>query len=38
LLNAANSWIALADQAERDIAEQKQQDFREQQGNSRTAA
>ena len=38
LFNAANNWIALAEQAERDIAEQKQQDAREQRGNSRTAA
>ena len=38
LLNAANTWITLADQAERDIAEQKQQDVREQSGKSRTAA
>jgi hypothetical protein len=38
LLNAANSWIALANQAERDIAQQKHEDAREPARSSRTAA
>jgi hypothetical protein len=38
LLNAAASWVTLANQAERDLAHQKSEDDREQAENSRTAA
>jgi len=38
LLNAANSWLNLATQAERDIAQQKLEDTRERAGRSRSAA
>ena len=38
LLNAANSWLNLANQAERDIAKQKLESAREQAGSSRNAA
>ncbi|MBV8744211.1 MAG: hypothetical protein JO134_04120 [Xanthobacteraceae bacterium] len=38
LLNAANSWLNLANRAERDIAQQKLEDADEQIGRSRTAA
>ncbi len=38
LLNAANSWIVLANQVERDIAQQKPEGAREQRESSRTAA
>jgi hypothetical protein len=35
LLNAANSWIALANQVERDLARQKPEGAREQRGSAR---
>jgi hypothetical protein len=38
LLNAANSWLNLANQAERDIAQQKLEAAHEQTGRSRNAA
>jgi hypothetical protein len=38
LLNAANSWLTLANQAERDVAQQKHEDSREQTKISRNAA
>jgi len=38
LLNAANSWLNLANQAKRDTAQQKLEDDREQTVSSRTAA
>jgi hypothetical protein len=38
LLNAANNWITLASQAERDIARQQLDDRREPASNSRNAA
>jgi hypothetical protein len=38
LLNAANGWITLANQAERNITRQKHDHAHEQTGSSRTAA
>jgi hypothetical protein len=38
LLNAANSWLNLANQAERDVAQQKHEDASEQTEISRNAA
>ena len=38
LLNAANSWIALANQGEHDIAQQRPEGACEQRGSTRTAA
>jgi hypothetical protein len=38
LLNAAGRWMALANQAERDLAQHKPEDDRQQAENSRTAA
>ena len=38
LLNAANSWLNLANQAERDIAQQKLEESRQHEGRSRSAA
>jgi hypothetical protein len=38
LLNAASRWIALANQVEHDIAQQKPEGAREPRGSSRTAA
>jgi hypothetical protein len=38
LLNAADSWLNLANQAERDIAQQKLEEARQHEGRSRSAA